>query len=83
MTSWSGGTSTFPNNDAIGYGYHVCDDAARGQRYADILREVEDEVRPNDEQSANYVVSYAVGLLCPQMLWQLRNSAAGYVAPPS
>ena len=72
----------FPGNDAIGYGYGLCDDVARGQRYADIVRRVKDEVRPNDEQSANYVVSYAIGLLCPQRLWQLRDSAAGYTAAP-
>ncbi|CAA0115774.1 Uncharacterised protein [Mycolicibacterium vanbaalenii] len=73
----------FPNNDALGFGHGICDDVANGKRYADILADVKNEVRPNNEQSANYVVSYAVGLLCPNMIWQLRNSAGGYVAPPA
>lgn len=71
----------FPNNDAIGYGYRICDSVAQGRRYADIMGDVKNDVRPNDQQAANYVVSYAVGILCPQSIWQLRNSAAGYVAP--
>ncbi|MEK0681970.1 DUF732 domain-containing protein, partial [Mycobacterium ulcerans] len=36
---------------------------------------------PNDEFAANYLVSYAVNLLCPEQVWQLRNSAANYRPP--
>jgi hypothetical protein len=28
------------------------------------------------------LVSYAVNLLCPEQLWQLRKSAAFYLPPP-
>jgi hypothetical protein len=71
----------FPNNDAIGYGYGVCDKVARGEPYAAVMADVKNDVMPNDEQAADYVVSNAVGILCPAQIWQLRNSAAGYRPP--
>ncbi|TPG36535.1 DUF732 domain-containing protein [Mycolicibacterium hodleri] len=72
----------FPRNDAIGYGFGICDEVSRGVSHTDVMRDVKRDVFPNDEQSANYVVSYAVGILCPTQIWQLRNSAAGYRPPP-
>jgi hypothetical protein len=45
------------------------------------MGDVKSEVVPNDEFAANYLVSYAVGILCPAQIWQLRNSAAGYRPP--
>jgi hypothetical protein len=69
----------FPNNDALGYGFALCDKVNRGVPYAVVMGDVKRDVLPNDEQSANYIVSYAVGILCPAQIWQLRNSAAGYV----
>lgn len=68
----------FPNNDAIGYGFGICDKVGHGESYATVMDQVKSDVAPNDEQSANYVVSYAVGILCPAQSWQLRNSAANY-----
>ena len=72
----------FPNNDAIGYGYGICDKVSQGEPYAKVMGDVKGDVAPNDEQSANYLVSNAVGILCPAQIWQLRNSAAGYQPPP-
>lgn len=72
---------TFPNNDAIKYGFSVCDQVGRGRTYGEVMGDVKRDVFPNDEQSANYVVSYAVGILCPEHIWQLRNTAAGYQSP--
>ncbi|MCV7101239.1 DUF732 domain-containing protein [Mycobacterium palustre] len=72
----------FPNNDALGYGYGVCEKVTRGEGYAQVMGEVKSDVTPNDEASANYIVSYAVNLLCPAQIWQLRNSAANYQPPP-
>lgn len=71
----------FPNNDALGYGFAICDKVARGEGYSKVMGDVKRDVFPNDEQAANYVVSYAVGILCPNQIWQLRNSAAGYQPP--
>ena len=46
------------------------------------MGDVKNDIRPNDEFAANYLVSYAVNLLCPAQIWQLRNSAAHYQPPP-
>jgi hypothetical protein len=72
----------FPDNDALGYGYGICDKVTRGEGYPQVMAEVKSDVMPNDEASANYLVSNAVGILCPAQIWQLRNSAAGYQPPP-
>jgi hypothetical protein len=72
----------FPNNDAIGYGFGICDKVTRGESYAAVMGDVKNETLPNDEFAANYLVSYAVGILCPAQVWTLRNSAAGYQPPP-
>jgi hypothetical protein len=71
----------FPNNDAVGYGHGICDKVSGGENYAQVMGDVKRDVTPNDEFAANYLVSYAVGLLCPAEIWQLRNSAAHYQLP--
>ena len=71
----------FPNNDAIAYGFGICDKVTRGVGYPDVMADVKREITPNDEFAANYLVSYAVGILCPSQIWQLRNTAAGYRPP--
>jgi hypothetical protein len=71
----------FPNNDAIGYGFGICDKVAHGQPYGSIMVDVKADVMPNDEQAANYVVSNAVGILCPAQIFQLRKTAANYQPP--
>jgi hypothetical protein len=68
--------------DAINYGYGICDKVGRGEGYAQVMGDVKNDIRPNDEFAANYLVSYAVSLLCPAQIWQLRNSAAHYQPPP-
>lgn len=71
----------FPNNDAIGYGRQICDKVSAGEGYSQIMGDVKRDVSPNDEFAANYLVSNAVNILCPEGLWQLRNSAANYQPP--
>lgn len=71
----------FPNNDAIGYGYGICDKITSGQGYPQIMGDVKRDTLPNDEFAANFLVSNAVDILCPAQIWQLRNSAAGYQPP--
>lgn len=71
----------FPNNDALGYGHGICDKVAGGESYARVMNDVKSDVTPSDEFAANYLVSYAVNLLCPAQIWQLRNSAAHYQPP--
>ena|SRR5579875_185480 len=65
--------------DAVNYGYGICDKVSHGAGYAQVMNDAKNDVRPNDEFAANYLVSYAVNLLCPDQIWQLRNSAANYV----
>jgi Protein of unknown function (DUF732) len=72
----------FPSNDAIGYGHGICDKVASGERYADVMSDVKRDVTPNDEFAANYLISNAVNLFCPEQIWQLRNSTSGYRASP-
>lgn len=72
----------FPNNDAIGYGYGICDKVTRGEPYDSVMADVKGDVMPRDEQAANYVVANAVGILCPVQIWQSRGSAAHYRPPP-
>ncbi|WP_231984900.1 DUF732 domain-containing protein [Mycobacterium sp. E796] len=72
----------FPNNDAIGYGHAICDKVAQGESYAQVMSEVKSDITPSDEFAANYLVSNAVNLMCPEQIWQLRNSAAHYQPPP-
>jgi hypothetical protein len=71
----------FPNNDALGYGFAICDKVSGGERYADVMGDVKRDVLTNDEFAANYLVSYAVGILCPAQISHLRDSAAGYRPP--
>jgi hypothetical protein len=71
----------FPNNDALSYGHGICDKVGRGEGYGQVMGDVKSDVTPSDEFAANYLVSYAVNLLCPELIWQLRNSAAGYQPP--
>lgn len=68
----------FPNNDALGYGWEICDKVTGGIPYAAVMANVKRDIQPNDEQAANYVVSYAIGVLCPAQIWILRDLAAGY-----
>jgi hypothetical protein len=67
--------------EAVKYGYGICDKVGRGEGYAQVIGDVKNDVFPNDDFAANYLISYAVDLLCPGLIWQLRNSSA-YYAPP-
>lgn len=69
-------------NEAVDYGHGICDKVSRGESYAQVMGDVKNDIVPNDEFAANYLVSYAVNLLCPAQIWQLRNSAAHYQPQP-
>ena len=71
---------SFPaSTDALSYGHGICDRVSRGDAYAQVVGAVKTDVTPNDEFATNYLISYAVGLLCAEQIWQLRNSAANYL----
>lgn len=72
----------FPNAEAaLAYGKSVCDRVRAGERYAQIMTEVKNDLSTSDEYQASYLIGQAVGELCPAEIWQLRQSAAGYVPP--
>jgi hypothetical protein len=73
----------FPNADAaLGYGYGVCDKLASGHGFPQIMADVRADFDTSDDYQASYLISQAVNELCPAQIWQLRNSAAHYQAPP-
>jgi Protein of unknown function (DUF732) len=68
--------------DAISYAHGICDKITGGASYGQVIGDVKNDIQPNDEYSANYLISNAVNIYCPAQLWQLRNSAGKYVPPP-
>lgn len=74
----------FPGADAaLAYGYGICDKIARGGTYSQIAGDVKADFQTSDEYKASYLISDAAQQLCPQLIWQLRNSAANYTPPPT
>jgi Protein of unknown function (DUF732) len=72
----------FPNAAAaLDYGHRICDKVAAGRRYADLVGDVKADFFTSDEFQASYLISQAVGELCPALIWQLRSSAANYRPP--
>ncbi|WP_102143199.1 DUF732 domain-containing protein [Mycobacterium hubeiense] len=73
----------FANADhALAYGRGICDKIAQGRPYAQLVVDIKTDFRTNDEFQASYLISQAANELCPAQIWQLRRSAAGYVAAP-
>jgi hypothetical protein len=69
-------------DDALAYGQGICDKIVQGRPYAQLVGDIKTDFNTNDEFSASYLISQAANELCPAQIWQLRNSAAGYVAAP-
>ncbi|KUI31769.1 hypothetical protein AU195_08405 [Mycobacterium sp. IS-1496] len=67
---------------ALAYGYGLCDKVSRGRSYPDLVGDVMTDFGTSDEMQASYLIGQAVGELCPALIWQLRNSAAGYRSAP-
>jgi hypothetical protein len=73
----------FANADqALAYGYGVCDKFAAGRTYAQVIGDIKADFNTADEYQASYLIAQTAQELCPAQIWQVRNSAAGYVAPP-
>jgi hypothetical protein len=74
----------FANADqAISYGQGICEKVRQGEGYANVVGDVKNDFRASDEFHASYLISQAVGELCPAQIWRLRNSATGYVPVPA
>jgi hypothetical protein len=69
----------FANADnALVYGYGLCDRIAAQRTYGQIIGDIEAHFQHSDEYQASYLITQAVNELCPALIWQLRNSAANY-----
>lgn len=64
---------------ALGYGRGICGKVAAGRAYADIVTEIGTDFGNADDWHAGYLINQAVNELCPASIWQLRDSAGGYV----
>jgi hypothetical protein len=70
----------FPNADAaLAYGHGLCDQINSGVRYGQLVNTIKADFNTSDEFQASYLISQAAEELCPAAIWQLRQSAAGYV----
>ena len=63
---------------ALAYGHDICSEVAAGIAYRQLIGDIDRDFNTNDEFHASYLVTQAVNELCPELIWQLRNSAAGY-----
>lgn len=66
------------SEDALGYGFQLCDTVAAGSTYAALIGKVKADVDTTDEYQAAYLINQAVNELCPARIPQLRQAAAGY-----
>ena len=65
-------------DEALAYGNLLCGQVAQSRGYAEIIAEAKADLNTSDDYQASYLISQAVNELCPQHIWQLRNSAAHY-----
>jgi uncharacterized protein DUF732 len=69
----------FANADhALSYGYGICGKVSGGRGYAEVMNDVKADFGTSDQFHASYLIAQSVNELCPQHIWQLRNSAAHY-----
>lgn len=67
--------------EALNYGYGICGKVSQKVGYARLITEVQGDFSTSDDYHASYLISQAVNELCPELIWQLRNSAAHYRPP--
>jgi len=64
---------------ALAYGTGICNKTRDGSTYGQLIADVgRDFGSARDEYQASYLITQAVNELCSDLIWQLRNSAAGY-----
>lgn len=66
------------DEEALDYGHGLCQKVAEGRTYGHLVADVKADFATADEFQASYLITQAVNELCPQQIWQLRNSASGY-----
>lgn len=65
-------------DDAVRYGQTICDKVGAGRAYGSVVGDLKADFNTSDDYQAAYLINQAVNELCPALIWQLRNSAAGY-----
>ena len=74
----------FPNAEAaLAYGQGICDRVSHGISYSDDIAAIKADFATNDDYQAAYLINQAVNELCPELIWQLRQSAAHYTPDQS
>ena len=74
----------FPDAQAaLDYGYGICDRVRAGVGYAENVSMIKTRFATGDDYQAAYLINQAVNELCPALIWQLRQSAAGYTGAPT
>lgn len=74
----------FPDAEAaLAYGRRICERVRSGAPFARLTGDVLADFSSTDEYQGTYLISQAVNELCPELIWQLRNSAARYTGPAS
>jgi hypothetical protein len=63
---------------AIAYGRGICDKISQGPRFGQIVDDVKADFHTADDYQRSYLISQAAQELCPNLIWQLRNSAGHY-----
>lgn len=70
----------FPHADAaLAYGHGICAQITSGVSYGQLINTIKYDFATTDEFQASYLISQSAQELCPAEIWQLRQSAAGYV----
>lgn len=74
----------FPDADAaLSYGRGICERVRSSTPFARLTRDIMADFSSTDEYQGTYLISQAVNELCPELIWQLRRSAAHYTGPAS
>jgi hypothetical protein len=69
----------FANADAaMAYGRGICGKISQGRGFGQIVDDVKADFHTADDYQGSYLISQAAQELCPNLIWQLRNSSADY-----
>ncbi|KRD05722.1 hypothetical protein ASE48_16240 [Mycobacterium sp. Root265] len=63
---------------ALAYGRSICGRVRNGLAYPELISTVKHDFATNDSYQASYLISQSAQELCPDVIWQLRHSAAGF-----
>ena len=73
------GGYNFPNAEAaLAYGQSICIRVGGNMSYTDLVNQVKGYFQTTYYGKAGYLINQAVEELCPDQIWQLRQSAAGF-----